>query len=220
MKRNLIISVFMLCMVMLSMPMVQGQSYQSPRLAEAKFSHKTMAILPVYVTEKDNSSTAKKEGRQGITQEDETEGYNLQRSFYNYFITRKPKKVNWTLKIQTYEETNQKLKDAGIDYTNIIQTPKDKLGQILGVDAIFICEINKLRTISDAGAVAVDFLVGYGGYTGNIDIATSIFESSSAELMWKFNHKIPTSYWGRSDYLVDNIMKATINKFPYKEKTK
>lgn len=197
-----------------------AQIYESPKMAEAKFNHKSMAILPVYVTEKDNSSDAKKQGNKGVLQEDETEGYNLQRSFYSYFITRKPKKVNWTVQIQGFEETNQKLKDAGIAYADIINTPKEKLATILDVDALFLCDIKKLRTISDGAAVALDIFVGYGGYTGNIDIQTTIYEGSSGEMMWQYKRKLPTSYWGRSDYLVDNIMKATINKFPYKEKTK
>ncbi len=199
---------------------IQAQIYESPRMAEAKFNHKSMAILPVYVTEKDNSSDAQKQGKKGLVQEDETEGYNLQRSFYNYFITRKPKKVNWTVQIQSYEETNQKLKNAGISYANFIDMPKDKIAETLGVDAIFLCEIKKLRTISDGAAVALDIFVGYGGYTGNINIQTTIYEGSSGEMMWQYKRKLPTSYWGRSDYLVDNIMKTTVNKFPYKEKTK
>lgn len=200
MKRFFFATILTFLFVTVSSPHVQGQLYQSNRLAEAKFLHKTMAIIPVYVTEKDNSSDAKKEGRKGVVQEDELEGYNLQRSFYNYFITRKPKKVNWTVEIQGYEETNQKLKQANILYADLMQTPKDKIGEILGVDAIFLCEIKKLRTISDRAAVALDIFVGYGGYTGNIDIETSIYESSTAELMWKYERKLPTSYWGRSDY--------------------
>lgn len=199
---------------------MNAQIYESPKMAEAKFNHKTMAILPVYVTEIDNSSDAKKQGMKGVLQEDETEGYNLQRSFYNYFITRKPKNVNWTVEIQGYEETNQKLKNAGIAYADIINTPKDKLADILGVDAIFLCDIKKLRTISDGAAVALDMFVGYGGYTGNIDIQTTIYEGATGEMMWQYKRRLPTSYWGRSDFLVDNIMKATVNKFPYKEKLK
>ncbi len=197
-----------------------AQLWESPRLTTAKFNHKSMAIIPVYVTEKDNSSNANKEGRKGVIQEDEAEGYNLQRSFYNYFITRKPKKVNWTVTIQEYEVTNGKLADNNIKYADIMQTPKDELAKYLGVDAIFICEIKKTRTISDGAAIALDIFVGYGGYTGNIDVETSIFEGSTGELMWKYDRQLPTSYWGRSDYLVDNLMKRTIEKFPYKEKIK
>jgi hypothetical protein len=199
---------------------LSAQLYESSRLAEAKFNHKSMAILPVYVAEKDNSGQAKKEGRQGVVKEDESEGYNLQRSFYNYFITRKPKKVNWTVEIQTYEETNKKLSEANITYSDITQTPKDELAKILGVDALYFCEVKKLRTISDGGAVALDFFIGYGGYTGNIDIESSIYEGESGELMWKYDRQLPTSYWGQSDFLVDNLMKRTIEKFPYKEKIK
>lgn len=199
---------------------MNAQIYESPKMAEAKFNHKSMAILPVYVTEKDNSSDAKRQGIKGVVQEDETEGYNLQRSFYTYFITRKPKKVNWTVEIQKYEETNEKLKNAGIEYEEIVNTPKDNLAEILGVDAIFFCHIKKLRTISDGAAVALNFFVGYGGYTGNIEIQTTIYDGSSGEMMWQYKRRLPTSYWGLSDFLVDNIMKATVNKFPYKEKTK
>lgn len=192
------------------------QLFESPRLVSAKFNHKSMAILPVYVTYKDNSNKETK----GIVQEDEMEGYNMQRSFYGYFITRKPKNVNWTVEIQQYEETNRRLTEAGIVYADLLQTPKDELSKILQVDAIYICEVKKLKTISDAAAVALDIFVGYGGYTGNIDVETSIYEGSSGELMWKYDRQLPTSYWGRSDYLVDNIMKLNIKKFPYKEKKK
>lgn len=211
--------IFSLCTVTLAKN-TNAQIYESPRMAEAKFNHRSIAILPVYVTEKDNSSDANGQGMKGVVQEDETEGYNLQRSFYTYFITRKPKKVNWTVEIQKYEETNEKLKNAGIKYEDIVNTPKDNLAEILGVDAIFFCHIKKLRTISDGAAVALNFFVGYGGYTGNIDIQTTIYEGSSGEMMWQYKRRLPTSYWGRSDFLVDNIMKATVNKFPYKEKTK
>lgn len=197
-----------------------AQVWESPKMATAKFNHSTMAILPVYVTSKDNSTDADKTGTKGIPQEDETEGFNLQRSFYNYFITRKPKNVNWTVTIQEYEVTNQKLKDAGIKYADILSTPKSDLAGVLGVDAVYFCEIRKTKTISDAGAVALDFFVGTGGIQGNMVIETSIYEGSSGELMWKYGRQFATSYWGRTDWLVDNIMKQTVSKFPYKEKAK
>jgi hypothetical protein len=196
------------------------QLYESPNLVKAKFNHKSMAILPVYVIEKDNSGNSNTNKQKGVSQEDEAEGYRLQSSFYNYFITRKPKKVNWTVTIQAYEETNTKLKAANILYSDLLQTPKDELATILGVDALFICQVKKMKTISDDAALALDIFVGYGGYTGNIDIETSIYEGSSAELMWKYDRQLPTNYYGRTDYLVDNLMKRTIEKFPYKEKIK
>lgn len=197
-----------------------AQVWESPKMATAKFNHSTMAIIPVYITENDKSSDADKKGTKGVPQELETEGYNLQRSFYNYFITRKPKNVNWTVTIQEYEVTNQKLKDAGINYSDILATPKADIAGALGVDAIYFCEIRKTKTISDGAAVALDIFVGTGGIQGNMVIETSIYEGSSGELMWKYTRQFATSYWGRTDYLVDNIMKQTVSKFPYKEKAK
>ncbi len=214
--------VFLIAMLLFisSANLVFAQTYENPRLAAAKFNHTTMAILPVYVTEKDKTEDGRKEDKNGAVSEDEAEGYNLQRSFYEYFMTRKPKKVNWTITFQSYEETNKKIFDAGLIYSEIFQTPKDELATILGVDVIYLCEVKQTKTIANDDAMALDMILGYGGTTGNIQVVASIYEGSSSELMWTFERQFPTNYYGRTDYLVDNIMKQAVQKFPYKEKIK
>lgn len=199
---------------------LSAQIWESPKMASAKLNHKSMAIIPVYVTQEDNSSDADRDSTRGIQQEDQTEGYNLQRSFHDYFITRKPKKYNWTVEIQDYVDTNNKLEEAGIAYSDLMNVGKDELASTLGVDAIYFCEVRKTKNISDGGAIALDIFVGTGGVQGNIVIETSIYEGSTGELMWKNTRQFMTTYWGRTDYLVNNIMKQCIRKFPYKEKAK
>jgi hypothetical protein len=211
-------------LLLFSASKLAAQSYKSPRLEEAKFNHKTMAVLPYYVTEKDKTARTKKESgnKEGVTSTDETEGFNLQRALYNYFITRKPKNVNWTVTFQPYEETNQKLKAAGIVWEEIPNTPKDKLGEILGVDAYIYAEVKKTTTLDQGSKVAVQIFTGTNVPTGNVDVETSIYETESGELMWKLDNQVPTDYYYNigADKLTDNLMKKAVNQFPYKEKVK
>lgn len=203
---------------------LSAQTYKSPRLEEAKFNHRTIAILPYYVTEKDKTYRTRKEtgNKEGVTNTDETEGYNLQRSLYNYFITKKPKNINWTVTFQPYEETNQKLKDAAIVWEELPNTPKDKLGEILGVDAFIYAEVKKTTTLDQGSKVAVQIFTGTNVPTGNVDVETSIYESTSGELMWKQDRQIPTDYYYGigADKIIDNLMKKAVSEFPYKEKVK
>lgn len=216
--------VIALLIALFTLVKINAQNYKSPRLEEAKFNHKTMAILPYYVTEKDKTRQTKKEtgNKEGVTTTDETEGYNLQRGLYNYFITRKPKNINWTVTFQKYEETNGKLKDAGITWDDIPNTPKEQLGQILGVDAFIFAEVKKTSTMTQKDKMALQILVGVNASTGNVNVETSIYESASGELMWKLDNQVPTDYYYNmgADKLIDNLMKKTVSKFPYKEKAK
>jgi|GEM_PF-4740545 len=203
---------------------INAQTYKSPRLEAAKFNHRTMAILPYFVSETDKTTRTKRQTgeKDGVTSTYETEGYNLQRAQYNYFITRKPKNINWTVTFQPYEETNQKLMGAGILWEDIPNTPKEKLGEILGVDAFIYAEVTKTTVLDHNDKVVVKVFTGYNVPTGNVEVETSIYESSTGELMWQLENRVPTDYYYNigAERLTDNLMKKSVSQFPYKEKAK
>lgn len=196
----------------------RAQVYKHPNIDQYKADHKTMAILPFVVTRIDKTKEGKNADLEKIEAENETYGFALQRSLRNYFITKKPKKYDWSVEMQSTEETNLLLSNAGIDYKEIILIPKDSLAAILGVDAILFTEVSTLQTISDGAAVALNVFTGYGGYTGNMNLKVEVYDGASGDMEWQYLRALPSSYWGQHEMLINNLMKKTVNNFPYKNK--
>lgn len=215
-KLMLVASVLFLTTVVSS----YGQTYKSPNLETAKLNHKTMAILPVFVTEKDKTAAARKQDKDGNITNDENEGMALQRSVYDYFFTKKPKNINWTVEFQEYEVTNKTLKDNNIGWLDIPDYDKGELAKLLGVDAVMYLEVTKTENLTKGGQAAIGFVTGYHVPTGNVNVVTTVFDGATAENLWRYERTIPTDYWTSAgpDKLVDNLLKKVVQQFPWSQK--
>lgn len=214
------ISVIIIFLLISKATVLTGQITKSPNLEVAKLNHKNMAILPVFVTEKDKTAKARKENKDGNVTNDENEGFGLQRSLYDYFFTKKPKKINWTVEFQEYEITNKILKDNNIQWLDIPDYDKGELAKLLGVDAVMYVDVIKTENLTKGSQAAVSFFTGVTVPTGNVIVTTSVFDGASAENLWKYERKIPTDYWTSSgpDKLVDNLFKKIVQQFPWSQK--
>lgn len=198
----------------------RAQSWKHEKIDSYVASHKTMAILPFEIVTKDKTKDGQNRSPEQVAKDNEMDGYGMQRSLADYFITKKPKKYDWTVTFQPVEETNRKLKDKGLTYETMFQVDKDSLCKILGVDAVMYCYTESVRTLSDGAAVAVDIFTGYGGYTGNFQIDIKVHDGESGDMVWKYMRQLPTSYWGQYERLIENLMKRTVEAFPWKVKKK
>jgi len=181
-------------------------------------NHKIIAILPFYVTEQNTSQKGNNNDNPSTV--NPAKGYEMQQVFAER-IAAVPEGKKWTITVQVQDvsETNRLLENAGITYENIPNTSKKELAKILGVDAVYLTEINSTVTSSggDAAAAAI-----FGGTTadGTVDFNAKVVDGASGTLIYKAKQVMTTSIFINKDKMKEWFTNGLLGWFPYYQKVK
>ena len=190
------------------------QIYVANDFSSALAKHKTVAILPAEVTMKLRPNEAKKITPEQLKDLTDKTAYDVQDKMYGWFL-RRENKYHYTVTFQDINQTNARLKDAGIAYEDLRSKDRAALAKILGVDAVMQGKIISDKPMSEGAAVAVGLLIGAWGNTNSVQTAISIHNGQNGELLWKYDYEASGSVGSSTNKLVDALMRNASKKFPY-----
>ena len=191
--------------------------YQASNFNEALAKHKTVAIIPAEVTMQLRPNQTKNMTQAQLDEMAMKMGYDIQEKMYGWFL-RRGNKFEYTVSFQDVTQTNAKLKEAGIKYTDLKSTDRTKLAGILGVDAIMQDRANMEKPMSEGAAIAVGLIAGAWGSTNKVETTINIHDGASGNLLWKYDYEASGSVGSSTTKLVDALMRNATKKFPYSAK--
>ncbi len=188
------------------------QVFKSPNLPAAIASHRTMAILPsdVLIT---NRKQPKNFNPEADREQEKKMSTSIQGSIYTYLLRRSNE---YPISIQTMDETNLRLKSAGME-GNLNKLTKTEIAAALGVDAVLGSRFEMRETQSDGLAIATMILVsGAGGRTGTGKLTLTLYNGTDGELLWRFYKSMNENVIASSTDLVERMMRKVARNFPYR----
>lgn len=190
------------------------QIFESPKLQEFIASHKKVAILPFNATigyrklPKDYDAAANKEAELKL-------GSEMQSGMYTYLLR---KSADFTVEVQDTERTNALLKKSNL-MDKLAETAPEELAKILEVDAVIKCSYSYQKTKSEAGAIALTLLVGFGtGSVANGALTMQINDGKQGELVWRFYKQMQEDVMSSPALLMERMMRKVGRNFPYEAK--
>lgn len=189
--------------------------YQSASFDNALARHKTVAILPAEVNISLRPNEARKMTPEQMEEITKKTAYDIQDKMISWFL-RRSDNYNYTVTFQDINKTNAKLKDAGINYSDLATKDRADLAKILGVDAVIQNRIKMDKPMSEGAAIAVGVLLGTWGNTNNVETTININDGKSGDLLWKYDYRASGSVGSSPTRLVDALMRNASRKFPYK----
>ena len=191
----------------------QKQIFESPKMKEIISTHKTVAILPFNATisfrkqPKDYNADANKEAETKL-------GYDMQTGMYTYLLKNI---TDYTTEVQDVERTNALLKKNNL-FDKLAETTPEELAKILGVDAVIKCSYSYQKTKSEAGAIALTLLVGFG--TGSVAtgaLTMQINDGKNGDLIWRFYKQMAEDVMSSPTAMMERLMKKVGRNFPYQK---
>ena len=187
--------------------------YKSQTLETTKV--KTIAILPFDVSI-DTKRLPKGVTIETLKQSEEKTGYDIQSKAYSWFLHRSK---DYTVTFQDVDKTNAILKKNNINYADMALQDKADLCKLLNVDAIISGKATLSKPMSEGGAIAMTFLIGWGGATNKTTTSLTIHDVTGS-LLWKYDYEASGSVGSNSENLTNDLMRNASRKFPYKVNTK
>lgn len=191
--------------------------YKTKDFSSKTAMHKTVAILPADVIIQLRPREMKNTTAEQIIRLEEQTGRSIQDNMYTWFLKRS-NKFKYTVSFQDVSRTNALLLQAGLDYDHIHTKTKDELARLLEVDAVISTKATMEKPMSDGAAIVVGVLIGSWGNTNQVQTSISINESTTGELIWKYDYSASGSVGSSPARLVDNLMRNASKKFPYNKK--
>lgn len=188
--------------------------YKSTEFDSALAKHKTVAILPAYVTTRLRPNEAKKITTEQLDDLNEKTGFNIQDKMYSWFL-RRSHKFQYTVTFQDITRTNGLLKQAGISYSDLALKDRVEVCKLLGVDAVLQNRTSFDKPMSDGAALAVGVIFGVWGNTNSAQTTINIHDGKSGNLLWKYDYEASGSVGSSADKLVNAMMRNASKKFPY-----
>lgn len=187
------------------------QIFESPKIQEFISSHKKVAILPFNATigyrklPKDYDAAANKEAELKL-------GSEMQSGMYTYLLR---KSDDFTVEVQDTERTNALLRKNNL-MDKLAETAPEDLARILEVDAVIKCSYSYQKTKSEAGAIALTLLVGFGtGSVANGALTMQINDGQQGELVWRFYKQMQEDVMSSPAFLMERMMRKVGRNFPY-----
>lgn len=185
--------------------------YKSADLEGSKNKVKIVGVLP-FVVSIDSRRLPKGVTVETLKESQQKTGYDMQNASYTWFLQRQEK---YTVTFQDVDRTNALLKKANITYDNISLEDKGEICKLLGVDAVISGKATLSKPMSEGGAIAMTFLVGFGGATNKTSVTLVIHDTKSS-LLWKYDYEESGGIGSNSESLTKGLMKNASKKFPYK----
>ncbi|MBC8085217.1 MAG: hypothetical protein H7Z21_18630 [Hymenobacter sp.] len=181
-------------------------------------THKTVAILPAYVTMQLRPNQAKNTTPEQQREMETKSGVDFQEKIYAWLL-RRGQQRGYTVQFQDVLQTNSRLRESQIPVAELRSRSPQELAKILGVDAILTTSVRTSKPMSDGAAVAVGLLAGAWGATNQANITVNIHEAGAGKLLWKYDYVAAGSVFSSSETVVDVLMRNASKKFPYTPKS-
>ncbi len=180
--------------------------------------HKTVAILPADVTMELRPNQAKKTTVEQQRAIEAKSGLDFQEKIYAWLL-RRGQQRGYTVTFQDVRQTDARLRESGIPFTELRTHTPQELAKILGVDAVLTTSVRTTKPMSDGAAVAVGLIAGAWGATNQANITVNIHEASAGTLLWKYDYVAAGSVFSSPETIVDALMRNASKKFPYTPKS-
>ncbi len=183
--------------------------FTSSNYTSKKFHYKTIAILPFEI------HTSVKNLPEGVTismleKAERRKSIVMQRDLFRY-ITRELAKSSRKVKFQNINDTNNILKERGMDPPTIFKTPKKELAKILKVDVVIFGSVyqykNKLNLDKDEE-------VTFSGMNNKISTILYAYEKRKGRIQWKYDSSqsgFPSEY---GPEIVKGLLRKAARNFP------
>ncbi|MBT9391734.1 hypothetical protein KLP40_01050 [Hymenobacter sp. NST-14] len=143
---------------------------------------------------------------------------DFQERIYAWLLRRSTDR-GYTVRFQDVMQTNSRLRESGIPYSELRSYSPQELAKLLGVDAVLTTSVRTSKPMSDGAAVAVGLLVGAWGATNQANITVNIHESDEGKLLWKYDYAAAGSVGSSTEGMVNALMRNASKKFPYTPKS-
>ncbi|WP_026879830.1 hypothetical protein [Hymenobacter norwichensis] len=180
--------------------------------------HKTVAILPAYVTMQMRPNQAKNTTLEQQREIENKSGIDYQEKIYAWLL-RRTQQRGYTVQFQDITQTNARLRESQIPTAELRSHTPQELAKILGVDAVLTTNVRTTKPMSDGAAVAVGLLVGAWGATNQANITVNIHEADAGKLLWKYDYVAAGSVGSSTESTVNMLMRNASKKFPYTPKS-
>jgi hypothetical protein len=204
--------------------------YKSGDFETKAYKHRTVAVLPVKITQ--TGHVSKKETTESIAATNEKWGYTFQETLLSYSLRHTSKnKKEPMIAFQGTQKTNALLTEAGLTAIDDIysKTPEE-LSRLLGVDAVIMTTLERDKNFSDgvaygmaAGRAVLSVLsrtapVGSGAHTNSSDISMNsyLYDGKDGKMLWKTFRKGGTDLPADVNGLVEYYSNWIGRKLPYR----
>ncbi len=205
-----------ICISLLSACSQNKNIYKVDNLNTEIQSHKTIAILPAQIENSINKFVFSEEQIKQIKAEAAKEIEDVQGYMYNRL---QEYDGEYRVHIQTPQETNRLLQEAGINLDDLTGNSKLHLNKILGTDAVVETKIVRTYLIPIAGATTLSILQGddrkVNDDAGNVVNTTAIYDKNGTEL-WNIYTEADHNTFVTHKEATRKTLKKVIKKLPYK----
>jgi len=201
-----------------------GRRYGNTTYQEHPIDNKTIAVLPYKVI---TTGRIPAEITDEMLEEiEDAESEAFQASLYHQMLDRlsRRKYDHIHVRLQDYNETNQKLEQAEIDLRTSQEMSATELATILGVDAIVRSRVHKNKYLTDFESygihVATQIISIFSRRalwfyadtrTQDVRISSSIIDGSDATTLWSVSRRCP-GYWHKDTYEVIEEINFNISR--------
>ncbi len=191
----------------------QTKLYVHPDAKSYVAETKTLAILQMNTTIKLRSKELKDFTQEQIVDMQFAEAENTQKAIYSWFLARK-KRGELLVDIQNPTITNALLIKAGIDPNIAFEQLPSDVCKILGVEAILSGTYSTNKPMSDAAAIGMALVFGFGGATQNATVNLDFIHNDN-EIVVNYFKNIKGGLGSSSEDLVNILMRKTSRRIPY-----
>jgi len=135
----------------------------------------------------------------------------MQQGMYTYLLR---KADNYSVTFQEPQRTDILLKQAGV-YDKLDEITPDSLCKILKVDAVIQASYAYARTGSEAGAIVMTAMFGFGGNVGSGSLTMQIYNGPDGALVWRFYKEMNEGAFTSANALMERMMRKVARNFPY-----
>ncbi|MFK7755423.1 MAG: hypothetical protein AB8B53_00675 [Flavobacteriales bacterium] len=229
--KNTLYTILAICIAIV-LSSCQANRFISSNFDSEISSHETIAVLPVEMIFTGN--IPKDLTPEAVASIEEYESLEFQTSVYSSIIrsTKRGKKP-LVVSLQSKQETNSRLAEAGISVRESwIMNPTD-LAKVLGVNAVVSTKITKERFLSDASSYGIDLGVriladatGTAGLpvanrlnrTYQIDVDVSAVSANTGNVLFSNRDLISIDWQSTPEQAIERVNRRLIRKFPYSKK--
>lgn len=203
--------------------------YKSSDFEAKAYKHKTVAILPLKITQ--TGHVSKKETTESIATANEKWGYMFQESLLTYALKHTSRnRKEPMISFQGTQKTNALLKEAGLTIDGMYTKTPEELAHLLKVDAVIMTTLERDKNFSDGvayglaagravlGAVTKTATAGspLNQNSSDINMNSYLYDAADGRMLWKTFRKGGTDLPADVNGLVEYYSNWIAKKLPYR----